>query len=163
MDSVMPAYLFYTVYWFPSFISKCVFGFTLYKSFVALNILLESSLDFSVSSICFSILFVSSVLTRSSIFMINLFVFMRRLSFSFSFFEKCRCNLTFFGAQMIHWSFYWHDASALILFQVCCLLPLFLLQVIGPFLLDIFRGWLFLYLFVCFCFVLFTLIFVYKS
>ena len=54
----------FAVYLFIYFISKGVLGFILLKFFIALNILLESSLDFPISSICFSVVFVSSVLTR---------------------------------------------------------------------------------------------------
>ena len=43
------------------------------------------------------------------IFVVNLFVFIRRVSLSISPFLKSRCNLAFFEVEIIHWSFYWHN------------------------------------------------------
>ena len=114
--------VFYLLYIDPSFfISKGVLSFSLIKSFIALNILLESSLDFPIFSIFFSILFASSLLTRLCLFVINLFLFKQRLGLSFSFFDKSYCNLAFFGAHINHCPSHWR-VFTLILVQVyfCC-------------------------------------------
>ena len=93
-------------------ISKCVFGVILFKFFIALNILLESYFYFLISFISYSILFVPSVLTRLRVFVINLFVFIRRFSLSFLSFDKSRCNLPFFWSSdnssifLLTWCFF---------------------------------------------------------